>query len=250
MGTPEVELEADRPPGAVRPSVGRAGSSIDATAKRLLDIVVAAILLALLAPVFLALGLLIKLESSGPVFYRAERVGRNGVPFLLLKLRKMHDGAAGEALTADMDARFTRIGRYLARTKLDELPQLVNVLRGQMSLVGPRPEDPRLVRRHDDDFAEIHSVRPGITGLGQLAFAREAEILDPADRVGCYLDRILPQKAHLDLLYARTHSIRGDLRILAWTIVPVVLRRDVAVNRRTGRLTVRRRATDVSPSGS
>ncbi|HET9243520.1 MAG TPA: sugar transferase, partial [Gaiella sp.] len=159
-----------------------------------------------------------------------------------------HDGVAGEALTADMDVRFTRIGRYLARWKLDELPQLVNVLRGQMSLVGPRPEDPRFVRWDDSDFAEIQRVRPGITGLVQLAFAREAEILDPTDRVGCYIDRILPQKVHLDLLYARTRSIRGDLRILAWTIVPVVLRRDVAVNRRTGSLTVRRRTENVAPS--
>ena len=250
MGTPEVELDAERPLGAVRPTAGRAASSIDAAAKRLLDVVVAAILLAALAPLFVLLGLLIKLESAGPVFYRAERVGRNGALFHLLKLRKMHDGAAGEALTADVDARFTRIGRFLARTKLDELPQLLNVLRGQMSLVGPRPEDPSFVLRHDNDFAEIHRVRPGITGLGQLAFAREAEILDPTDRVGCYLDRILPQKVHLDLLYARTRSIRGDLRILAWTIVPVVLRRDVAVDRRTGRLTVRRRAVDVQPSRS
>lgn len=250
MGTPEVELDAERPLGAVRASVERARTSIDAAAKRLLDFVVAGILLVLLAPLFVALGLLIKLESAGPVFYGAERVGQHGVSFRLLKLRKMHDGAAGEALTADVDARFTRIGRYLARTKLDELPQLLNVLRGQMSLVGPRPEDPRFVRRHDNDFAEIHRVRPGITGLGQLAFAREAEILDPTDRVGCYIDRILPQKVHIDLLYARTRSMRVDLRILAWTIVPVLLRREVAVNRRTGRLTVRRRAEDGSTSCS
>ena len=149
-------------------------------------------------------------------------------------------------LTGDVDPRFTRIGRLLARTKIDELPQLWNVLRGEMSLVGPRPEDADFVARHQEEYDEILSVRPGMTGLVQLAFAKEAEILDPDDRVGHYVDRILPQKVHLDLLYARTRTLRMDLRILVWTILPVILRVNVAVNRVTGELTVRRRA----PSGS
>ncbi len=100
-----------------------------------------------------------------------------------------------------------------------------------MSLVGPRPEDSGFVALHEEEYQEILSVRPGITGLGQLAFAKEAEILDPGDRVGHYVDRILPQKVHLDLLYARSRTIRGDLRILVWTVLPVILRVNVAVNR-------------------
>ena len=137
----------------------------------------------------------------------------------MLKFRKMVEGATGHALTGDVDPRFTRIGRLLARTKLDELPQLWNVLRGQMSLVGPRPEDAGFVELHESEYREILTVRPGITGLGQLAFAKEAEILDPGDMVGHYVDRILPQKVHLDLLYARTRTLRGDLRILVWTVL-------------------------------
>jgi lipopolysaccharide/colanic/teichoic acid biosynthesis glycosyltransferase len=223
--------------------------SADRAAKRVLDVAFSAVLLLLLLPVFAACCLAIKLESRGPVFYRATRVGWRGHTLRVLKFRKMVDGATGHALTGDVDPRFTRIGRLLARTKLDELPQLWNVLRGQMSLVGPRPEDSGFVALHESEFAEILSVRPGMTGLGQLAFAKEAEILDPGDRHGHYVDRILPQKVHLDLLYARSRSFRGDLRILVWTVLPVIMRVNVAVNRSTGELTVRRRSRSDS-SGS
>jgi lipopolysaccharide/colanic/teichoic acid biosynthesis glycosyltransferase len=215
---------------------------LDRALKRALDVTLALLLLVLLSPVLVACCLAIKLESRGPVFYRARRAGWKGEPLMLLKFRKMHDGATGQSLTGHADARFTRIGRFLARTKLDELPQLWNVLRGQMSLVGPRPEDPGFVELHRDDYAEILSVRPGVTGLCQLAFAKEAEILDQGDMIGHYVDRILPQKVHLDLLYARSRSFRSDLRILVWTVLPVILRRDVAVNRASGELTVRRRS--------
>jgi lipopolysaccharide/colanic/teichoic acid biosynthesis glycosyltransferase len=160
----------------------------------------------------------------------------------VLKFRKMVDGASGDALTGSADPRFTRLGRMLARTKLDELPQLWNVFRGQMSLVGPRPEDAGFVSLYESEYSEILRVRPGMTGLGQLAFAKEAEILDPGDRIGHYVGDILPQKVHLDLLYARTRTVRSDLRILVWTVLPVILRVNVAVNRATGKLTVRRRS--------
>ena len=207
------------------------------------------LLLLLLLPVLAACCVAIKLESRGPVFYRATRVGWHGRPLRVLKFRKMFEGATGHALTGDVDPRFTRLGRLLARTKLDELPQLWNVLRGQMSLVGPRPEDSDFVALHKVEFREILTVRPGMTGLGQLAFAKEAEILDPGDRVGHYVGSILPQKVHLDLLYARSRSFRRDLRILVWTVLPVVMRVNVAVNRSTGELTVRRR-TRADGSGS
>jgi lipopolysaccharide/colanic/teichoic acid biosynthesis glycosyltransferase len=247
------ESSFDRVTGSatvVRSAVAPAGAGpLDRGLKRVVDVGLSAVLLVLLLPVFAVCCVVIKLESPGPVFYRATRVGWRGRSVRVLKFRKMHHDATGHALTGDVDPRFTRLGRVLARTKLDELPQLWNVLRGQMSLVGPRPEDSDFVSLHQEEFSEILAVRPGMTGLGQLAFANESEILDPGDRVGHYVDRILPQKVHLDLLYARSRSIRGDLRILVWTVLPVIMRVDVAVNRGTGELTVRRRSRDAG-SGS
>jgi lipopolysaccharide/colanic/teichoic acid biosynthesis glycosyltransferase len=129
-------------------------------------------------------------------------------------------------------------------SKLDEVPQLWNVLKGEMSLVGPRPEDPSFVALHQDAYAEITGVRPGVTGLSQLAFAEESRILDPEDRLGHYVERLLPQKIKMDQLYASCRSVSMDTTILFWTIAAVVLRNDVAVHRETGRMNLRRR-----PSG-
>jgi lipopolysaccharide/colanic/teichoic acid biosynthesis glycosyltransferase len=157
----------------------------------------------------------------------------------MLKFRKMRNGATGSALAAPDDARFTRLGPFLARTKLDEIPQLWNVLKGEMSLVGPRPEDPTFVALDRESYDEILSVRPGITGLSQLAFAREGEILDPDDRVGHYTNAILPQKIGMDRLYAARHSFSMDVKVLLWTLYAVATRREVAVHRETGRLTKR-----------
>ena len=159
----------------------------------------------------------------------------------MLKFRKMHDGARGPALTAANDERFTRMGRFLARTKLDEIPQLWNVLRGEMSLVGPRPEDPSFVRLQPGDFEPILRVKPGITGLSQLAFARESQILDAAEPTEHYLSRVLPQKLRIDRIYVERRSLSLDARILAWTAAALLLRQHVAVHRDTGRLNVRRR---------
>jgi len=213
--------------------------------KRTLDVGIAAFLLVLFSPVLVVICAAIKMDSRGPVFYRASRVGLHGRALHVLKFRKMREDVSGHPLTGHADTRFTRIGHFLSRTKVDELPQLWNVVRGQMSLVGPRPEDPGFVALHDGEYQQILAVRPGITGLGQLAFAREAEILDPEDTVGHYISAILPQKVRLDMLYAGGWTVRGDLRILAWTIFPVILRADVAVNRRTGTLTMRRRSHGV-----
>jgi lipopolysaccharide/colanic/teichoic acid biosynthesis glycosyltransferase len=207
--------------------------------KRLVDIAGAFFLLLALAPLLILCALAIKLDSRGPVFYRCNRVGYRGRRLSMLKFRKMHHRATGGALTLGRDDRFTRVGRVLARLKLDELPQLWNVLRGDMSLIGPRPEDPSFVRLHREAYEEIVSVRPGITGLSQLAFARESDILDPLDPVGYYTGRLLPQKIGLDCLYAREWTFAMDLRILWWTLVAVVSRTDVAVSRETG--TLRRR---------
>jgi lipopolysaccharide/colanic/teichoic acid biosynthesis glycosyltransferase len=225
------------------PSVGRplTGELLRAGVKRALDIVGAAFALLLLAPLFAIIALLIVLDSPGPVFYRAERVGFGGRPLRMLKFRKMHEGAAGIPLTVANDERLTRVGAWLLCTKLDELPQLWHVLRGDMSLVGPRPESPDYVERYDADYRLILGVRPGMTGFTQLAFTCEGRILDPTDPGGHYVKALLPQKVVLDRLYASRPSLRHDLAILFATLITVVFRLPIAVNRGTGALTLRRR---------
>jgi lipopolysaccharide/colanic/teichoic acid biosynthesis glycosyltransferase len=213
--------------------------------KRAVDIAVAAALLVVVIPLAVVIVVCIVAESAGPVLYRADRVGRGGMTMRMLKFRKMHRGATGLKLTARDDQRLTRVGAILARTKLDELPQLINVLRGEMSLVGPRPEVPVFVAARQSDYDEILLVRPGMTGLSQLAFAEETRILSVADPVGDYLGRILPQKCALDRLYVRRSGVRVDLAILAWTLVAVVMRHPVAVNRETGAVGLRRRPKPV-----
>jgi lipopolysaccharide/colanic/teichoic acid biosynthesis glycosyltransferase len=209
--------------------------------KRSFDVLAALTLLAAVLPLLVLIAAAIKLDSRGPVFYRVRRAGFRGQPLLMLKFRKMRDGAAGKPLTASDDARLTRIGRGLARTRLDELPQLWEVLRGRMSIVGPRPEDPRFVALHGEAYDQVLSVRPGMTGLSQLAFAEEHKILNADDLIGDYVKRILPQKVGLDTLYADSYGLGMDLAVLRWTVVAVVLRRPIAVNRSTGRLNVRKR---------
>jgi lipopolysaccharide/colanic/teichoic acid biosynthesis glycosyltransferase len=225
----------------------RAGTALNGALKRALDIFVASALLLVFAPLILIVALTIKLESPGPSFYRCPRVGRRGREFQMLKFRKMHHGAGGPALASWDDDRFTRLGPFLARTKLDEVPQLWNVLRGQMSLVGPRPEDATFVDLHPDEYAIVHSVNPGMTGLSQLAFAKESNVLDPTDRVGHYVNQILPQKIAIDQLYASRSSFAMDVRILAWTALAVLVGREVAVHRRTGALSLRAPRTKTPP---
>jgi lipopolysaccharide/colanic/teichoic acid biosynthesis glycosyltransferase len=215
--------------------------------KRLLDVVVAAAGLLFLSLLIVTVALAVKLGSRGSVFYRCRRVGLGGREFDMLKFRKMRAAAAGSPLTAAYDERFTRVGRILAKTKIDEIPQLWNVLTGSMSLVGPRPEDPSFVALRRADYERILQVRPGITGLSQLAFVRESEILDAGDRVGDYVRRLLPQKIRLDRMYVRRRSILMDLRILGWTAITVFFKREVAVHRSTGCLTLRRRPPRLAP---
>ena len=217
------------------------GTLARAAIKRTFDVVVSGLLLFVALPIIAAVVLAIKLDSPGPVFYQARRIGYRGRPLRMLKFRKMHDLATGSALTTAGDHRFTRVGEWLAKLKLDELPQLWNVLRGEMSLIGPRPEDPSFVAMHAEDFVDILQVKPGVTGLSQLAFAEESRILDDDDPTGHYLRRILPQKMGMDRVYARHFRLRLDLQILFWTLVAVLARREVAVHRATGRMNLRRR---------
>lgn len=218
----------------------RFGELASRSSKRLLDVLLSGSLLLLLLPLMAVVALVVKMESRGPVLYRCARLGLRFRRFEMLKFRKMAEGADGPPLTAADDPRFTRCGRWLAATKLDELPQLWNVLKGDMSLVGPRPEDPQFVAMHEAEYEAILAVRPGITGLTQLAFAREAAILDSQNRVAAYVDRLLPAKVRIDLLYVQRRSLAMEIRILAWTAFAVLLRLDVAVHRESGRLGLRR----------
>ncbi len=221
------------------PSAGR--SLLGAITKRAFDLVTAALLLVVLSPVLLVVMIGIKLESPGPVIFRSSRVGRHGRVFAMLKFRKMREDVSGPALTSLEDERFTRLGSFLARTRLDELPQLWNVVRGDMSIVGPRPEDPGFVAIYPEEFENVLLVRPGITGLSQLAFADERRVLDGPDPVARYVDQLLPQKIGMDRLYVAIHSTSRDVLIVMWTVLAVFFGVDVSVNRKDGRLRVRRR---------
>jgi lipopolysaccharide/colanic/teichoic acid biosynthesis glycosyltransferase len=235
----QTGIPAQRRPVAVRRLDRR--ERIDAAAKRGIDIAISLTLLVVLAPLILIVAAIVCLDSRGPAFFRAPRVGHGGRRLRMLKFRKMHDKAEGIPLTTDDDERFTRFGALLAKSKLDEVPQLWNVLRGEMSLVGPRPETYTFVQRHRDTYDEILSVRPGMFGLSQIAFIAEGQILDEDDPISHYVARILPQKVKLDLMYARRRTLLFDLRIVTWSIVAVLLRRQVAVHRTTGRMNLRRR---------
>jgi lipopolysaccharide/colanic/teichoic acid biosynthesis glycosyltransferase len=219
---------------------------VSRAAKLTLDVTIAGVALLLLAPVLLVVILMIQLESPGTPFYRARRVGYKGRPLDVLKFRKMAHDAKGLPLTLAGDARLTRIGGFMARTRIDELPQLLNVVRGQMSLVGPRPEDPRFVALHAEDYEQILSVRPGITGWSQLAFADESRILDQADPVGHYVDSILPAKVRLDCKYAEHRGIKSDVATMAWTAIAMLSSVEVAVHRENGRLARRKRPQAVT----
>lgn len=190
--------------------------------KRTLDIAVAALGLALLMPVFAVVALLIKLDSPGPVFFRQERVGRFGRPFRIFKFRTMSAAqAAGAAeITVAGDARITRVGAVLRKYKLDELPQLIDVLRGTMSLVGPRPEVPRYVEHYPEPVREmILSMRPGITDFASLRYRDENELLARAsDPEREYIDVILPSKLRYALDYVDNASVANDLRVLGLTL--------------------------------
>lgn len=226
-------------PTVVQPP--HAATLLDAAARRTLDIAVSGILLLLTAPIALVAMILIKLDSPGPVFYRARRVGYHGRELRMLKFRKMSDGAAGPKLTSGEDHRLTRVGVWLTRLKIDEIPQLWHVLRGEMSLVGPRPEDPEFVEMMRHEYDIILQVRPGVTGFSQIAFAEESNILDPDDPLAHYVDRLFPQKLAMDKMYATELSVWLNVRVLFWTAAAVLLRRNVAVNRETGRMNLRLR---------
>lgn len=194
--------------------------------KRLFDLLASFFGLLLLSPLFLAIALLIKLDSIGPVFFRQERVGRNGKVFRIHKFRTMVIDAEkkGMQITVGADARVTRVGHILRKYKLDELPQLLDVLMGDMSIVGPRPEVPRYVAYYPIDVrAVVFSVKPGITDRASIEFKDENEILDRAiDPQRAYVEEILPIKLRYYVEYVNTRSFWGDLNLIFKTFKALI----------------------------
>ena len=198
-------------------------------AKRTFDLFFSLFGLALLWPLFLLVSLLIKLSDRGPVFFRQIRIGRFSREFRIVKFRTMRDGAdkAGPSITASSDSRITPIGRWLRKTKLDELPQLWNVLRGDMSFVGPRPEVPKYVALYTEDQKKVLDLSPGITDEASLEFRNEEELLAAAvDREKYYIEFCIPRKIELNMSYAGKANVYRDVLVILRTISSMWLHRD------------------------
>jgi lipopolysaccharide/colanic/teichoic acid biosynthesis glycosyltransferase len=223
----------------VRPALGGAGSHASSRSStpaepltlRLFDIGICLLVLPFALPLGAVIALLIYVDSAGSVFYRSTRVGRDGCEFEMLKFRKMRNSATGGPLTLGDDERFTPIGNFLSLTKLDELPQLWNVIRGEMHLVGPRPEVPEFVARYPRQYHEILSVLPGITGPAAVEYANESRLLTlQQDPLRYYEEQIMPHKLEIDLRYIRSRTLFSDVSLLLRTaLVPLakVLRRSL-----------------------
>lgn len=209
-------------------------SEHDYLGRRLLDVCGAAAGLLCLLPLFLLISIWIKIDSKGPVFYQAIRLGRYGKPFQMFKFRSMRADAdkVGALITPDKDSRVTRVGGFLRKFKLDELPQLINVLKGEMSLVGPRPEAALYFDYYSpDEKRAVLSVRPGMTDYGSLRFHDEGRLLaGSADPIQTYLDLIREPKVRAQLEYIRDQSLLLDIKIIFRTIGVVATTRmkDVA----------------------
>jgi lipopolysaccharide/colanic/teichoic acid biosynthesis glycosyltransferase len=188
--------------------------------KRLFDIVCSGLGLLVLSPVLLALAIWVKLSSPGPVFYRATRIGRCGEHFTLYKFRSMVVDAdkKGPGITNAQDNRITSAGRFLRRTKLDELPQLINVLSGEMSLVGPRPEDPHYVELYTTEQRVILEYRPGITSMASLTYRNEEQMLSGSDWEQTYIKEVMPTKLAIDLEYTQKANLFTDIWLIIRTI--------------------------------
>lgn len=220
-------------PGAARtsPAVSPALSSWNfCLAKRVLDIIFSFALLLLTSPLWLLTAAAIKLTSRGPVFFQQVRSGQNGREFQLLKFRSMafEAGARGPDLTQAGDQRVTRVGRRLRQWKLDELPQLWNVLRGEMTMVGPRPDLPHYLASLPASQSAVVSLRPGVTGAASLEFRSEESVLAQVPAVELkqfYMNELLPRKAALDLEYARQATFFTDLNMI-WRTALAVLGRE------------------------
>ncbi len=190
--------------------------------KRLFDIFFSFLGLLVLAPLFVVVAILVKIDSTGPVFFRHTRMGREFKPFHVYKFRTMVNGAErmGASVTAGSDKRITRLGGLLRKTKIDELPQLLNVLTGEMSLVGPRPEVKEYVELYAPEYRRLLSVRPGITDPASLRYAEEEGVLARSPNwEEEYRKRILPDKIKLSLAYVENHSLVTDISLILKTVL-------------------------------
>lgn len=195
--------------------------------KRLFDIIFALVGLIILSPVFLIIALAIKMESKGPVFYRGLRVGRSGRPFRIFKFRSMVQDAdrLGVSSTSSADMRVTKCGRFIRKLKLDEFSQLINVLAGDMSIVGPRPEVQKFVDMYTDEEKIILRLRPGITDWASIRFHNEGEIIEASgieDADEAYVRLIRPEKLRLQLKYVHEHSLLTDIKIIVCTVLTII----------------------------
>ena len=192
-------------------------------AKRLVDVIVAGVGLVILSPMLFGSAVAVRTTSPGPVLFRQSRVGRDGRPFELLKFRSMADCATGTSITAAGDARITKVGRVLRQYKLDELPQLLNVLTGDMSLVGPRPELEKYVDKYPQEYARILAIRPGMTDFAAVEYRDEERILARTpDPEHAYVDEILPAKIQLYFKYLDDVSFRTDVSLIGKTVLAVI----------------------------
>lgn len=194
--------------------------------KRLLDLIGSVLGLVILFPVLAIIGLAVKLDSPGPVFFRQERVGLGGELFRIFKFRSMVVSNAGTDVTVAGDARVTRVGRFIRRTKLDELPQLINVAQGSMSLVGPRPEVPRYMALYSEEQRRvILSVKPGMTDFAAIELRDEEGILaNYADLDKAYIEVLMPMKAQLYSRYVERQSLILDLTLIVRTILVILFK--------------------------
>ncbi len=189
--------------------------------KRLFDIVFSLFLLVLLSPLFLIVSVFIAVDSRGGVFFGQIRVGRNGRPFRLLKFRTMRpfSESAGQITVGASDSRITSAGKWLRKYKMDELPQLINILLGQMSVVGPRPEVPRYVEMYTEEQRRVLLVRPGLTDYASLAYFHENELLaKSSDPEHTYINEVMPEKLRMNIRYIEDQSLATDLKIISGTI--------------------------------
>ena len=209
---------ADRPP-----------AWLDEVLRRLFNVGAASLGLLLLSPVLAVVAAAVRLDSQGPVLFRQKRVGRGGAVFDILKFRSMRSDAeaVGGQLTVGADARITRTGRFIRAWKLDELPQLVNVVRGEMDLVGPRPEVPKYVAMYDEQQREVLTVRPGITDPASVEFRSESELMaEHPEPERLYVEEIMPRKLALNIEYLRRRTVFSDIGVIFATLAAVARPRD------------------------
>lgn len=193
--------------------------------RRAFDLAAASLGLLVLSPLFLAVAVAVAAGSPGPVFFRQERIGRHGVPFRIYKFRTMREDAerAGGQLTVAGDPRITRTGVLLRASKLDELPQLINVVTGEMALVGPRPEVPRYVALYSEAQRRVLDVRPGITDPASIRYRDENDVLaGAADPEATYVDEVMPHKLELNLAYLERRTLASDIGVILATLARVV----------------------------